>query len=215
MLTVRFARNLYQLENRESAQEIHFLVGVSSSRLRVVAVDFLDEIEAPDRSEAYGSYSALLDEPGIDVVLIAAPPSHHFQNAMLALEAGSDAATPRSQLARVRIEGSDGKIKIFGWDLGLTRQDLFNKRVNPIEPCSKTSHQGGTEFILQMDEVACCVRAGLLESPDIPWKESLIVMEILDMLRQQHSPWFPPEVETSECPVNLPSKPSVATLAMR
>lgn len=57
----------------------------SSSASR--AETFLKEINARPGTKAYGSYHELVNDPNIDVIYIATPHSHHFQNAMLALRA--------------------------------------------------------------------------------------------------------------------------------
>lgn len=42
----------------------------------------------PSTAKAYGTYQELVDDPDVDIVYVATPHSHHFQNAMLALVAG-------------------------------------------------------------------------------------------------------------------------------
>ncbi len=45
-------------------------------------------MRAPESAKAYGSYAELVKDPNVDIIYVATPHSHHFQNAMLCLEAG-------------------------------------------------------------------------------------------------------------------------------
>lgn len=58
----------------------------SSSKSRAEA--FLQDVGAPDSAKPYGSYADLVADPDVQIIYVATPHSHHFQNAMLALEAG-------------------------------------------------------------------------------------------------------------------------------
>ncbi|GAB1312993.1 D-xylose 1-dehydrogenase (NADP(+)) [Madurella fahalii] len=66
----------------------HEVVAVASSSSKGRAVDFLNLVKAPSSAKAHGSYHELVADPDVDIVYVATPHSHHFQNAMLALEAG-------------------------------------------------------------------------------------------------------------------------------
>jgi predicted dehydrogenase len=48
----------------------------------------LKEVQAPSTAKAYGSYAELVNDPNVDIIYVATPHSHHFQNAMLVLTAG-------------------------------------------------------------------------------------------------------------------------------
>ncbi|QSZ34064.1 hypothetical protein DSL72_005652 [Monilinia vaccinii-corymbosi] len=65
----------------------HTIVAAASSSSVSRAETFLEEIKAPQGIKAYGSYHELVNDPNVDVIYIATPHSHHFQNAMLALRA--------------------------------------------------------------------------------------------------------------------------------
>ncbi|KAK1503714.1 oxidoreductase [Colletotrichum abscissum] len=68
----------------------HAITAVSSSRYPQKATEFLARIDhhSPTEVSTYGSYAALVKDQNVDIVYIATPHSHHFQNAMLALHAG-------------------------------------------------------------------------------------------------------------------------------
>ncbi|KAI0147091.1 hypothetical protein GGR57DRAFT_265386 [Xylariaceae sp. FL1272] len=69
----------------------HKVVAVASSRSKDSAVSFLDKVKlAPEGVALYGSYDELVNDPNVDCVYVATPHSHHFQNAMLALQAGKN-----------------------------------------------------------------------------------------------------------------------------
>lgn len=68
----------------------HTVVAAASSSSKSRAEDFLKEVGAPSDAKAYGSYEELVENPDIDIVYIATPHSHHYQNAMLCLEAGKN-----------------------------------------------------------------------------------------------------------------------------
>ncbi|KAB8303824.1 hypothetical protein EYC80_005197 [Monilinia laxa] len=74
-----FTRNAHDIQ--------HTIVAAASSSSVSRAETFLKEIKAPPGIKAYGSYHELVNDPNIDVIYIATPHSHHFQNAMLALRA--------------------------------------------------------------------------------------------------------------------------------
>ncbi|KAF4774579.1 oxidoreductase [Colletotrichum scovillei] len=75
---------------REVTDVKHAITAVSSSKDPYKAIEFLARIDHPAPTEVsiFGSYAALVRDPNVDIVYIATPHSHHFQNAMLALHAG-------------------------------------------------------------------------------------------------------------------------------
>ncbi|KAF5000302.1 hypothetical protein FDECE_11250 [Fusarium decemcellulare] len=68
----------------------HELVAVAASSSISKAEIFLQDCDAPSHAKAYGSYQDLAADPDVDVVYIATPHSHHYQHAMLLLEAGKN-----------------------------------------------------------------------------------------------------------------------------
>jgi predicted dehydrogenase len=64
------------------------VVAAASSSSVSRAQDFLKKVRAPTSAKAYGSYAELVKDPNVDIVYVATPHSHHFQNTMLCLEAG-------------------------------------------------------------------------------------------------------------------------------
>ncbi|OAA43843.1 NADP:D-xylose dehydrogenase [Metarhizium rileyi] len=68
----------------------HQIVAVSSSSSVERAASFIKKIDGPATARAYGSYAELVADSDVDIIYVATPHSHHFQNAMLALEAGKN-----------------------------------------------------------------------------------------------------------------------------
>lgn len=66
----------------------HAVTAAASSSSQKRAQDFLKGVGAPSDAKAYGSYEELVKDPNVDIIYIATPHSHHYQNAMLCLEAG-------------------------------------------------------------------------------------------------------------------------------
>jgi predicted dehydrogenase len=64
------------------------VVAAASSSSQSRAQDFLKKVRAPTSAKAYGSYAELVKDPNVDIIYVATPHSHHFQNTMLCLEAG-------------------------------------------------------------------------------------------------------------------------------
>ncbi|KAE8346521.1 hypothetical protein BDV24DRAFT_158160 [Aspergillus arachidicola] len=325
-----FTGNLnYHVGREDPNGPHHALVGVASSRSRDVAKEFLESFDVPECTLTFRDYSELICSDLVDVVFIATPHSHHFQNALLALEVGnhvvcqksltvnaaqaknlfetakreqlflmegwwlrdnycmfgsvsdrltskeladgallelgslalhwilralpggacrpdqvtstmkncpesgvdetttidmvfstggreirtkaiaslSTPASPDGQLAHMIIEGSNGKIEIRGWEAIPTELYLFNNSYSLSKPYDVTFHEGEPLFVPEADEIARCIREGLLESPEMPWAESLLVMEIMDFVRKQNDLQYPPEIEASAPSVRLPSRP--------
>ncbi|KAK7977558.1 hypothetical protein PG996_003613 [Apiospora saccharicola] len=75
---------------RDAHDVAHKLVAVASSSSKDSAENFLTKVKAPEGVKTYGSYAELVADPDVDIVYVATPHSHHFQNTMLALEAGKN-----------------------------------------------------------------------------------------------------------------------------
>lgn len=68
----------------------HQITAVGSSSSAEKCTKFLETIKCPYSAKCYGSYHELVADPDVDIVYVATPHSHHFQNAMLALKAGKN-----------------------------------------------------------------------------------------------------------------------------
>ncbi|UZJ55642.1 hypothetical protein CBS101457_004962 [Exobasidium rhododendri] len=80
----------------------HRVTAVASSSSREKAVDFIKKVGADKQEDgavapkAYGSYEAFVQDPDVDIVYIATPHSHHYQNVLLCLEAGKNVCCEKS-----------------------------------------------------------------------------------------------------------------------
>ncbi|KAF9887680.1 hypothetical protein FE257_009773 [Aspergillus nanangensis] len=84
-----FVKDLLRDPNVRGASDVsHTVVAVASSSSKSRAEKFISETGVPGSCAAYGNYEELVADPNVDVVYVATPHSHHFQNVMLALEAG-------------------------------------------------------------------------------------------------------------------------------
>lgn len=73
---------------RDVSDVQHEIVAVASSSSAERATEFIKKIDGPSSAKQYGSYRELVADPNVKIVYVATPHSHHFQNAMLCLEAG-------------------------------------------------------------------------------------------------------------------------------
>lgn len=74
---------------RGAADVHHRIVAVGSSSNLDKCTKFLKEtIKCPYDVKCYNSYQELVTDPEVDIIYVATPHSHHFQNAMLALKGG-------------------------------------------------------------------------------------------------------------------------------
>ncbi|KAJ5755335.1 hypothetical protein N7533_004878 [Penicillium manginii] len=75
---------------RDASDVSHQIVAVASSSSTTKAEQFISTLKIPSPCKAYASYEALVSDPNIDVIYVATPHSHHYQNVMLALTAGKN-----------------------------------------------------------------------------------------------------------------------------
>ncbi|KAK3110956.1 hypothetical protein LTR53_014241 [Teratosphaeriaceae sp. CCFEE 6253] len=66
----------------------HTIVAAASSSGQSRAQAFLKDVGASEDARGYGSYEELANDANVDIIYIASPHSHHFQNMMLCLSAG-------------------------------------------------------------------------------------------------------------------------------
>ncbi|KAF2474915.1 NAD(P)-binding protein [Lindgomyces ingoldianus] len=90
-IAVTFTKDLLvDPKTRGVAHVKHAVVAAASSSSKSRAEQFLKDCGCPADAQAYGSYDELVKDPNIDIVYVATPHSHHYQNAMLCLEAGKN-----------------------------------------------------------------------------------------------------------------------------
>jgi predicted dehydrogenase len=121
-----FAKDLLTNPATREVHDVqHIVAAAASSSSASRASDFLKEIKAPGSAKAYGSYAELVADPNVDIIYVATPHSHHFQNTMLALEAGKHvlcekAFTVNAKQAKKLVETAKAK-KLFLMEAVWTR----------------------------------------------------------------------------------------------
>ncbi|KAL4941011.1 hypothetical protein BDV06DRAFT_10285 [Aspergillus oleicola] len=121
-----FVRDLLIDPSTRSASDIsHTVTAVSSSTSSARAERFIADTGIPSPCAAYGSYEDLVADANVDVIYVATPHSHHFQNVMLALKAGKHvlcekAFTVNAKQTRILVETARKK-KLFLMEAVWTR----------------------------------------------------------------------------------------------
>lgn len=103
----------------------HTVTAAASSSSIDRAKQFLADCKCPTNAAAYGSYAELVEDSNVDIVYVATPHSHHYQNAMLCLLAGKHvlcekAFTTNAAQAKKLIETAKEK-KLFLMEAVWTR----------------------------------------------------------------------------------------------
>ncbi|KAF4469658.1 NADP:D-xylose dehydrogenase [Fusarium albosuccineum] len=83
-----FSRDLLTNPKTRDVYDVNHRIAAIASRRVENADAFRSRIDAGYDIATYGSYSELVADPEVDIIYVATPHSHHFQNAMLALSAG-------------------------------------------------------------------------------------------------------------------------------
>ncbi|KAI9703090.1 MAG: hypothetical protein M1820_005962 [Bogoriella megaspora] len=87
-IAVTFTKDLLKDPSTRDVNDVkHTVTAAASSSSASRANDFLKEVGAPSDAKGYGSYAELAKDPNVDIIYVATPHSHHFQNTMLCLEA--------------------------------------------------------------------------------------------------------------------------------
>ncbi|KAJ9236776.1 hypothetical protein DTO169E5_5546 [Paecilomyces variotii] len=99
---------------RDASDIKHTVTAVASSSSKSRAEKFISDLNIPSPVAAYGSYEELVSDPNVDIVYVATPHSHHFQNTMLALNAGKHvlcekAFTVNAAQAKILVETAKQK----------------------------------------------------------------------------------------------------------
>lgn len=103
----------------------HTVTAAASSSSSSRARQFLQKCHCPSSASAYGSYEELVRDPNVDIIYVATPHSHHYQNTMLCLLGGKNALcekafTVNAKQARKLVETAKEK-KLFLMEAVWTR----------------------------------------------------------------------------------------------
>lgn len=114
-IATTFTKDLLTNPATRSVSDIkHVVYAAASSSSASRAQTFLKDVGAPSSAKAYGSYAELVADPEVDIIYVATPHSHHFQNTMLALNAGKHvlcekAFTVNAKQAKILVETAKAK----------------------------------------------------------------------------------------------------------
>ncbi|KAF2159952.1 hypothetical protein M409DRAFT_70701 [Zasmidium cellare ATCC 36951] len=120
-----FARDLTVSPETRGVKDIeHIIVAAAASSSQQRAQAFLEKVGVRN-AKAYGSYKELVQDSNVDIIYIATPHSHHYQHAMLCLEAGKNvlcekAFTTNAAQAKILIEKAREK-NLFLMEAAWTR----------------------------------------------------------------------------------------------
>lgn len=111
----------------------HTVVAAASSSSADRAKKFLEDCKCPSDAAAYGSYKELVGDKNVDIIYVATPHSHHYQNAMLCLEAGKNVLCEKSftvnaAQAKKLVESAKAK-KLFLMEAVWTRYFPLSKEI--------------------------------------------------------------------------------------
>lgn len=70
---------------RQVSDVKHTVAAAASSSSASRAKHFLETCKCPSSAAAYGSYGELVKDKNVDIIYVAMPHSHHYQNTMLCL----------------------------------------------------------------------------------------------------------------------------------
>ncbi|THX59635.1 hypothetical protein D6D08_08885 [Aureobasidium pullulans] len=114
---------------------------------------------------------------------------------MTAFPPASDPDNRGSAGPTVRIQGTKGEVQVFGMAFQPDRHKTGDQP-GRVDEFSCPFPAGGHGMYYEADEAARCVRDGLLESDVMPWEESILIMEVMDQIREQCNLQYPESVES-------------------
>jgi predicted dehydrogenase len=127
----------------------------------------------------------------------------------------NDPDQTRSSGATVRIQGLKGEIQVHG---PVHRPEWIKiiMKTNEDDAATVQSHEtkeirfdipaGGHGMFWEADEVSRCLRDGKLESSVIPWDESVLILSVVDEIREQAGYTLPADIESTQYPLKLKGK---------
>ncbi len=121
--------------------------------------------------------TGLLTKEGVD-----AQEAVTVQNAAGALGVLSASMVCRTPTT-ASISGTRARLELTGSFYGPSRLTLLSPKDEVLDVLEPSDREHGIQH--EIGEVARCVEAGLLESPVLPWAETLRVMDAMDAVREQ------------------------------
>lgn len=120
---------------------------------------------------------------------------------MTAFPLASDPDGRSSAGPAIRIQGTKGEIQVDGPAFQPERYRVIPLKQgdNPVtvREVSCPFPADGHGMYYEADEAARCIRDGKQESEGMPWEESILIMEIMDEVRQQCGLVYPEAIEST------------------
>ncbi|KIW99498.1 uncharacterized protein Z518_11237 [Rhinocladiella mackenziei CBS 650.93] len=108
------------------------------------------------------------------------------------------------EVPAVRIQGDQGEIQVYGPIYRPMRYRLVPKDRNREVIDRRFEFEGGAHGMMyEADAAARALLSNALESENMPWAESTLIMEIMDEVRRQGGLVYPEAIESTEYPVKL------------
>lgn len=127
--------------------------------------------------------------------------------AMTAFRVGTDPDGRGSAGPSIQVQGTKGSILIFGPAYRPGRYRVVPKvetgETATVQDVHVPFPGDARGMFWEADEVARCVRDGKLESEGLPWEESIVIMEVMDKVRQQGGLVYPEGIESTTYPLDL------------
>jgi predicted dehydrogenase len=137
-------------------------------------------------------------------IILSFPKNGSTGIALTSLRVGSDVDGKGSAGSTIRIQGTKGEIQVLGMAYSPTGYRVIktgdNSNVEEVscpKPLDKDREDWGFGMYWEADEVARCLRDGKKESETLTWKESVIIMEIMDEARKQGGLVYSELIETA------------------
>ncbi|KAJ5722723.1 dimeric dihydrodiol dehydrogenase [Penicillium malachiteum] len=184
------------------AYPIHWILQIlgQNNPLDILSTVSTDAETGVDASVSILMSFAPCDPTDPDILTIA--------NATLPAADNYDGNTPV-----VRIQGERGEIQLFGpaWRPSkicvIKREQSFGAAGTLSKTVENEIPESVQGLCFEADEAAQCIREGRVESPLMPWKQSLIAMKIMDKVRKDNGLHFPSDIESLDYPFVLSSYP--------
>jgi predicted dehydrogenase len=135
--------------------------------------------------------------------------THAHAIATTALRVDDDPDKLHSAGPAIRIQGTKGEIQVFGPAFRPSTYRFIPWRSGEKgEKGQPRDHKfdfpgDGHGMYWEADEAARCWRDGARESEGMPWDESILIMQVMDEVRRLGGLAYPPEIESTEYPLQL------------
>jgi predicted dehydrogenase len=159
-----------------------------------------EEKEAPNVVAAVNQYHTGADETTSIIVQFPKHKSHGI--ALTSLRIATDVDGLNSGGAAIRIQGSQGEIQVMGPAYCPLQYRVIKKdgggKIEVVDcPIPKDPQSGwGQGMFWEADECARCLRDGKKESKTMPWRESIVIMEVMEQALRQGGVAYPELITT-------------------